>query len=281
MDAAIIFADILLVADALGQSLRFDEGLGPVLEPAVTPETLGRLDRCKVAGRLSPVLETVARVRADAPDGVAVIGFCGAPWTVATYMAAGRSPGEHLDARLWAYRDRESFGRLIDLIADVSVEYLVGQIDAGADAVKIFDSWAGVLPEREFERWVIGPTRVMVERLKGLRPGVPVIGFPRGAGTLYGSYVERTGVDAVAIDTGVPLAQALALQTSVPVQGNVDPMALLAGGEALDRAVDDVLGGLGGGPLVFNLGHGVNKETDPDNVARLVSRLRASQEQGL
>lgn len=274
MDAAIIFADILLIPEALGQSLRFEEGTGPLLEPAVTAERLGDLDAGGVAAHLSPIYETVARVRDGVPDETAVIGFCGAPWTVATYMATGRSPGEHLEARLWAYRDSESFGRLIDLIVEVSAEYLVRQIDAGANAVKIFDSWAGVLSEAQFRDWVIAPTRALVQKVRAARPEIAITGFPRGAGALYADYVDATGVDAVAIDTSVPIAQGQALQEKLAIQGNIDPMALMAGGVALDEAVDRVIGGFGKGRLIVNLGHGVNKETDPEHVAALVRRVR-------
>ncbi len=278
MDAAIIFADILLIADAMGQNLRFDEGIGPILEPRIDAKTLSRLDISKAEDRLRPIYETVSLVKNSVPGHVAVIGFCGAPWTVATYMAAGRSPGEHIDAKLWAYREPESFTVLIDLIVELSADYLVGQIDAGADTVKIFDSWAGVLSENQFDQWVVAPTRKLVAAVKARRPGTPVIGFPRGAGVLYDRFIDQTGIDAVALDTTVPMEFGRKLQKRIPVQGNIDPMALRAGGEVLDHAVDAVLDGLGSGPLIVNLGHGVNKETQPDHVARLVARVQGAED---
>ena len=280
MDAAIIFADILLVADALGQNLRFDEGIGPILEPKIDAETLSRLALGGAEERLKPIYETVSRVREGVDPKVAVIGFCGAPWTVATYMAAGQSPGEHIDAKLWAYRDPGSFTALIDMIIELSTDYLVGQIDAGADAVKIFDSWAGVLSEDQFDQWVVAPTRKLIAEVKSRRPEIPVIGFPRGAGALYDRYVDQTGIDAVALDTTIPMSYARVLQKKCPVQGNIDPMALMAGGEVLDRAVDTVLDGLGSGPLIVNLGHGVNKDTSPDHVGQLVERVHQAGDRG-
>jgi len=278
MDAAIIFADILLIADAMGQSLRFDEGIGPILEPKINAKNLSRLSLTKAEDRLRPIYETVSLVKSGVSTHVAVIGFCGAPWTVATYMATGRSPGEHIDAKLWAYGDPESFAALIDMIVELSVDYLVGQIDAGADAVKIFDSWAGVLGEDQFDQWVVAPTKKLVGAVKARRPDTPIIGFPRGAGALYDRYIDQTGINAVALDTTVPMDYGRKLQKKCPVQGNVDPMALRAGGEVLDRAVDVVLEGLGSGPLVVNLGHGVNKETNPDHVARFVTRIQEAKD---
>jgi len=278
MDAAIIFADILLVADAMGQKLRFDEGIGPILEPRIDAKTLSGLKISKAEDRLRPIYETVSLVKDGVPSHVAVIGFCGAPWTVATYMAAGRSPGEHIDAKLWAYEDPVSFAVLIDMIVELSADYLVGQIDAGADAVKIFDSWAGVLGEDQFGQWVVEPTRKLVAMVKARRPETPIIGFPRGAGMHYERYIDQTGIDAVALDTATPMEFGRKLQKMCPVQGNIDPMALRAGGEILDRAVDAVLEGLGSGPLIVNLGHGVNKETNPDHVGQLVERVQGAED---
>ena len=278
MDAAIIFADILLVGEALGQALRFDEGVGPILEPKINAANLSKLRLAGAEDRLKPIYETVFLVRQGISDDTAVIGFCGAPWTVATYMAAGKSPGEHIDGKLWAYQDPDSFADLMDMLVELSTDYLVGQIDAGANAVKIFDSWAGVLSQGQFEKWVIAPTKTLVENVKAKRPGVPIIGFPRGGGALYPDYIAKTGVDAVALDTTIPGAYGRDLQKLCPVQGNIDPIALMAGGEVLDDAVDRVLENFGSGPLVVSLGHGVNKETNPDHVAQLVERVRAAKD---
>ncbi|VAW18897.1 Uroporphyrinogen III decarboxylase [hydrothermal vent metagenome] len=280
MDAAILFADILLVAEALGQGLRFDEGVGPILEPKIDAHSLSQLDLAGAEDRLKPIYETVSLVRSGVNPETAVIGFCGAPWTVATYMAAGGPPGEHIEAKLWAYGDPRSFADLIDMIIELSIDYLVGQIDAGADAVKIFDSWAGVLSEDQFDLWVVAPTKKLIAGVKSRRPNTPVIGFPRGAGVLYDRYIDRTGIDAVALDTTIPMSFGRALQKKCPVQGNIDPMALRAGGKVLDRAVDTVLENLGSGPLVVNLGHGVNKHTNPEHVGQLVRRVHQAKDPG-
>lgn len=276
-DAAILFADILLVADGLGQTVRFEEGVGPILEPPLTEKDLAGLDPQAARARLQPILETVALVRARLAPDKALIGFCGAPWTVATYMAAGGTPGEHEAARLWAYGARgrrQGFQQLIDLLVEVSSDYLLGQIEAGVDAVQIFDSWAGVLPASEFRQWVIEPTTRLVKKIRARAPNVPIIGFPRAAGLGYLDYVRETGVDAVSVDTSAPLDLVRQLQDMVPVQGNLDPMALLAGGKALADGVDNLAATLGGKPFIFNLGHGVHRLTPPEHVGALVDRLR-------
>ena len=274
-DAAIVFSDILIVPYALGQKLDFVEGEGPRLEPVSTVAALAKLDAAAAPVRFAPVYEALERVTAELPLGVPVIGFCGAPWTVATYMVEGSGSKDQAEARLWAYRDPAGFQRLIDLLVEVSTGYLLGQVKAGAGALQIFDSWAGSLPEDGFRRWCIEPTRAMVRRVKAEAPGVPVIGFPRGAGVLTEAYAKETSVDALGCDTSLPLSWIKErLQALVPVQGNLDPVLLLAGGPALDRRVGEILAALGAGPFVFNLGHGILPETPPEHVSRLVDLVK-------
>jgi uroporphyrinogen decarboxylase len=273
MDAAILFSDILLVPRALGQNVGF-HGDGPALDVIADGRALATLS---LAGMdwLSPVYETIERVRGDLPEATALIGFAGAPWTVATYMVEGGSSRDFARVKAWAYREPDTFDRLIGLIEEATIGFLLGQISAGVEVVQLFDSWAGVLPEPVFARWVIAPTRRIVTAIKARFPDCPVIGFPRGAAMLYQRYVEETGVSAVGLDTTVPLADAAVLQQIVPVQGNLDPVALVVGREALAQAVRDIRRGLGGGAHVFNLGHGVLPETPPEHVAELARLLRA------
>lgn len=281
-DAAILFSDILVVCDALGQPLKFVEGEGPVLEPVATSEEIARLDPGKTGQKFSLVCETVNRLRSELPSETTLIGFCGAPWTVATYMVGGRGSPDQAAARLLAYRDPETFKRLIDLLVDVSVDYLSQQIAAGADVIQIFDSWAGSLPDDAFERWVIEPTKRMTAALESRHPGVPIIGFPRGAGVNAGKFVRETGVDGISCGTSEPLEAMRALAGArgndagaVAIQGNFDPLLLVSGGDALDRRVDDILEAMDGVPFIFNLGHGIVPQTPPENVARLVERVRS------
>jgi len=273
MDAAIIFADILLVPQALGQKLGFGDD-GPRLEPL--DETTGtkglRLEGA--VSRLDPVCETVRRSCAALPDETALIGFAGAPWTVATYMVEGGGSRDFHRVKSWAYRDPSGFQALIDLLTEATIAYLSAQISAGAEVVQLFDSWAGVLPEDDFARWVITPTRRITMELGKHFPEVPMIGFPRGAGLLYERYAIETGVNAVSLDTVVPKGFAWErLQSRLAVQGNLDPVLLITGGEALKRAVIELRAVLGGGPFVFNLGHGVLPQTPPENVAMLARLL--------
>jgi uroporphyrinogen decarboxylase len=272
-DAAILFSDILVVPHALGRDLRFEEGQGPLLEPI----SVGGIEALSVAGfheRLRPVYETVARVRSELPRGTTLLGFCGAPWTVATYMIAGRVTPDQTPARLFGYRHAEAMDRLLGKLAEVSAEYLVRQIEAGADAVQIFDTWAGVLDEECFGRFCVGPVAEIVNRVRHRFPDVPIIGFPRGAGEFYRSYWQETGVTAVGLDWTVPMAAAAGLQREGPVQGNLDPLRLLAGGEALREGISRILSGLGGGPLIFNLGHGILPETPIRHVERMLDEIR-------
>jgi uroporphyrinogen decarboxylase len=274
-DAAILFADILLVPDALGQGVRFLEGEGPRLDVIRSEADLARLSPGATRPKFARVFETVAKVRQDLPRETTLIGFCGAPWTVATYMVGGRGSADQADARLWAYRDAQGFQRLIDLLVEVSVEYLSGQVEAGADVVQIFDSWAGSLADDQFRRWVVAPTARMVAQLKKRHPAVPVIGFPRGAGVQAKSYAAETGIDGMSCDTSMPLdCIARELSGRTVVQGNLDPLLLVAGGQALEERVAEILAALSTKPFIFNLGHGIVPETPPENVARLVDVVR-------
>jgi uroporphyrinogen decarboxylase len=272
MDAAILFADILLVPHALGQKVGFGED-GPILEPVTEQLGMSGLRRDGFSG-LDPVYETVRRCRAGLPAETALIGFAGSPWTVATYMVEGGASRDFRRIKTWAYRDPSGFGALIELIVEATVDYLSGQIMAGADAIQLFDSWAGVLTETGFTRWVIEPTRRITARLKERFPAVPVIGFPRGAGLFYQRYVAESGVAAISIDTAVSGVFAReVLQGQIPVQGNLDPVALLVGGAVMEEEVRAIRRVLGGGPFTFNLGHGVLPQTPPENVAALARLL--------
>jgi len=274
-DAAILFSDILVVALALGRKVEFQVGEGPKLEPLDDADALSRMRDVADQNVLAPVYETVRQVKALLDDKTALIGFCGAPWTVATYIVAGHATPDQAPARLFAHRDPESFSRLIDRLVDASIDYLGKQLEAGADCVQIFDTWAGVLGPEQFDRWCIAPTQKIVEGVRKRVPRARIIGFPRGAGAMALPYVEMTGVSAIGIDWTFERAIARdALQSRVPVQGNVDPLALLAGGVALDREVDDVLRHLGEGPLIFNLGHGILPDTPIAHVERMLKRVR-------
>jgi uroporphyrinogen decarboxylase len=273
-NAAILFADILVVPDALGQQVRFLEGEGPQLDPLPDGKAIAQFDPAAVKPKFAQVYETVERVASALPANVPLIGFCGAPWTVATYMIAGHGTSDQAPARLWAYRDPGSFTALMDLLVEVSAEYLSGQIEAGARAVQIFDSWAAVLPEDEFRRWVIEPNKAIVDKLRARHGGVPVIGFPRGAGYNYAAYVRETGVDGVGCDTTLPVSVMRELASNVAVQGNLDPLALLAGGDALESAVRRLTDGLAGKRHIFNLGHGILPGTPLAHVEKLVALVR-------
>jgi uroporphyrinogen decarboxylase len=274
-DAAILFSDILVVPDALGQAVSFEEGHGPRLDAAPPAELLARLDPGKTAAKFAVVCETVERVRSALPAETALIGFCGAPWTVATYMIAGHGTPDQKPARLAAYRDPEHFARLIDLLAEVSVAYLSAQIRAGAQAVQIFDSWAGVLPDAEFARWCVEPAAKMTRLLREQHPDVPIIGFPRAAGAANArAFLDSTGVDAIGCDTAMPLTEMRALAESAAVQGNLDPFLLVAGGGLLESRVQDIIGALSGVPHIFNLGHGIVPETPIAHVERLIALVR-------
>jgi uroporphyrinogen decarboxylase len=271
-DAAIIFSDILTVPYALGRTVTFEENVGPRLNPVNAVDGLER-DPAIWREKLSPAYETLRKVRASLPAETSVLGFAGAPWTLATYMAAGRGGEEQKAAKLWGYRDPESFGALLDLLGDCVAAHLIAQIEAGADAVQIFDSWASGLPADVFERWVIAPTKRIVEKVRAAKPAAKIIGFPRAA-TLQGYefYADETGVDGISVDTSAP--QDWMSELDMPVQGNFDPLLLVAGGSVMERAVDALVDEMRGKPFIFNLGHGVLQETPPEHVAALVARLR-------
>lgn len=272
-DASILFSDILVVPHALGRDVRFEEGRGPQLTP-IAPAEIGALDGTAFHVNLAPVYEAVRRLRTKLPDEITLIGFCGAPWTVATYMIAGHGTPDQTPARLFAYRHPEAFSTLLNLLADHSAAYLVRQVEAGADAVQIFDSWSGVLDEACFEAFCAAPVARIVRQVRAACPDVPIIGFPKGAGASYGSYRARTRVTGLGLDWTVPLSAARAMQREGAVQGNLDPLRLVAGGKALTDGIDAILGALGDGPLVFNLGHGITPETPIAHVEAMVKQVR-------
>ena len=276
MDAAILFADILVVPDALGQALSYREGEGPVLEPVRNAAELGRLDMAGLHECLAPVYQTIRRLRQELPPATALIGFAGAPWTVATYMVEGGSSRDFATIKAWAYGDPEGFGRLMALLVDATTEYLEAQAEAGAEVVQLFDTWAGVLPESAFERWCVAPVAEIVRRFGKSHPEIPVIAFPRGAGVLYGGYAEATGVAGLGLDATVPLGWAArTLQPFATLQGNLDPLMLITGGAAMRREIGGILETLGKGPFIFNLGHGIVPATPPEHVAELAEFVRS------
>jgi uroporphyrinogen decarboxylase len=272
-DAAILFSDILTVPEALGQKVTFTEGEGPSMNPVTSAKGFNQ-DREQWASYFEPVYEALRLTRAGLPPETTLLGFAGAPWTLATYLAAGAGGDEQKAAKLWAYRDPEGFGYLLDILGECVAFHLIRQIDAGADAVQIFDSWASGLPAALYERVVVNPTRKIVAAVRAARPGAKIIGFPRAA-TLagYEIYVQATGVDAVSLDTAAPLRWA-AENLGCALQGNLDPIALIAGGAALDQAVDDILEATAGKPHIFNLGHGILPETPVAHVEQMLKRIR-------
>jgi uroporphyrinogen decarboxylase len=272
-DAAILFSDILVVPYALGCDVAFEDG--PVLTPVSDTAQLDR-DPGRWKTQLAPVYDAIRRVRPSLPSAVSLLGFAGAAWTLATYMAEGKGSADQRAAKLWGYRNPEGFQELLDTLGDCVALHLIRQLEAGADAVQLFDSWAGGLPARQFAEWVIAPTKRIVDRVRAVHPGAKIIGFPRAA-TLegYQRYAAETGVDAVSLDTAVPMGWAAReLPRSVVLQGNLDPIALVAGGRALADATDAILSAMRGRPFIFNLGHGVLPETPLEHVAELVARVR-------
>jgi uroporphyrinogen decarboxylase len=274
MDGAILFSDILIVPMALGQNLWFETGEGPRLAPTVQARAV--LDALHDAPEaLEPIYGTVRRVAGLLPPQTSFLGFAGSPWTVATYMIAGQGSREQAEARRLAYRDPVLMQALIDRIADCTITYLLGQIAAGVEAVQLFDSWSGSLSPAQFEQWVIAPTARIVAALHARVPGVPVIGFPKGAGGKLPAYARETGVDAIGVDETVdPVWAHASLPEDLPVQGNLDPLALIAGGVMLDGAVDRILEAFAGRPHVFNLGHGILPDTPIAHVEHLLARVR-------
>ena len=273
-DGAILFSDILVIPQALGQDLWFETGEGPRLAPTLLDGDMSAL--VPNPAQLGPIYETVRRVVAQLPAATTMLGFAGSPWTVATYMVAGLGTKDQAPARRLAYRDPDAFQRLIEAIVVATVDYLCGQIDAGVEAVQLFDSWAGSLAPEEFRRWVIAPNRAIVDAVRSRRPGTPIIGFPKGIGEKLPVYARETGVDALGIDETIdPVWANQALPASLPIQGNLDPIALLAGGAALENAVSRIRAAFSNRPHIFNLGHGILPETPVVHVENLLSMMRA------
>jgi uroporphyrinogen decarboxylase len=274
-DGAILFSDILVIPDALGRKVAFQEKIGPVLEPIRSAEELPGYNRNRLLAHLAPVFETVETLHRTLPKETALIGFAGAPWTVAVYMVEGRGGTDHGAIRHWAESDPEGFGKLMDLLTQATSDYLIEQVKSGAEVVQLFDTWAGLLAGEPFRRWVVQPTAAIVRKLRSAYPNIPIIGFPRGSGERFETYVHDTGVNAVGIDSDVALDWARdRLQTKVCVQGNLDNKLLVQGGAAMDEAMEKILAILGKGPFVFNLGHGILPETPPEHVVRLAERVR-------
>ena len=273
-DAAILFSDILTVPEALGQKVTFTEGEGPSLKPVTTAKGFVE-DREAWARYFEPVYEALRLTRAGLPQQTALLGFAGAPWTLATYLAAGAGGDEQKAAKLWAYRDPQGFAALLDILGECVAFHLIRQLDAGADAVQIFDSWASGLPEAAYSQLVVEPTRKVVEAVRAKRPNAKIIGFPR-ASTLagYQLYATVTGVDVIGVDTAAPWSWMASFAKAIPLQGNLDPLALIAGGTALDKAVDEILEAMAGKPHIFNLGHGILPETPIAHVEHLLKRIR-------
>jgi uroporphyrinogen decarboxylase len=264
-----------VIPHALGRTVRFVAGEGPKLDPLNDPSAFAHLQKQADHATLSPVIETVRLVKAALPANVTFLGFCGGPWTVATYMIAGHGTSDQAPARSFAYRHPEAFAQLIDILVDASADYLVRQLEAGVDAVQIFDTWAGILPPEQFARWSIAPTQKIIERVRQRVPGAKIIGFPRGAGSNLPRYINELAIDAVGLDWMVDLGFARdRIQTIKPVQGNLDPLALRAGGAALDRSVDAIVEALAGGPFIFNLGHGILPDTPIVHVEQMLKRVR-------
>ncbi len=276
-DAAILFSDILVVPDAMGQKVSFETGEGPRLEAISDAEGLARLTPVDM-DHLQPVLETIDRVKGALPPETTFLGFCGAPWTVASYMIAGRGTKDQEPARLFAYQHPDLFQNLIDRLIEASVTYLVAQLKAGVDGVQIFDSWSGVLPVCEFERWCLRPLKAIVDGVRAQVPGAKIIAFPRGAGPSHLIEIARMeGVSVVGLDTPVdPAWAAREIQPIKPVQGNLDPLALIAGGKPLEEAVGRIMGSFAGRPYIFNLGHGITPQTPIAHVEKLLKLVRAA-----
>jgi uroporphyrinogen decarboxylase len=274
-DAAILFSDILVVPDALGQKVAFEPNEGPKLDPISTSDDFSRLNARIDRRRLSPIFETIERVKLSLPMGTALIGFCGAPWTVACYMIAGKSTPDQSPARLFAYRQRDLFQHLVDRLTEASIDYLSWQIEAGAEAVQIFDTWAGVLPFSEFERWCLAPVTAIVAGLRLRHKNARVIGFPKGIGQALAGFAARTGINSLSLDSSTdPGWAAKTFDRSLALQGNLDPLALAAGGPALETAVRDIVRAFRGRPHIFNLGHGILPDTPIQHVESMLGFIR-------
>jgi uroporphyrinogen decarboxylase len=275
MDAAILFADILLILDAMGLGVTFEKGEGPLVEEISGPSDLARVPPQSAADRLSPVYETVSRVKAALPEGCALIGFAGSPWTVTLYAVEGRGKTDKSMAWRWAHGRKDDLAAAMDLVAEATAHYLARQVEAGADALMLFDSWAEGLPDNIFEEVIIAPTARLVTRLRDMGITVPIIGFPRGAGVMVADYVRATGVTAVGLDTAAsPKFINREIPEAFPVQGHLDPLLLIEGGGRLDARVDALLDAYRGRPHIFNLGHGIRPETPIAHVERVLDRIR-------
>jgi uroporphyrinogen decarboxylase len=275
MDAAILFSDILVVADGLGCQVTFVEGAGPKLEPVRSAAACARLRPGALAAKLAPVYAAIRALKRELSAETALIGFAGAPWTVAAYMVEGEGSKEFYTARAFARRDPAAFGGLIDLVTDATIEHLRAQVEAGAEVLQLFDSWAGVLPEGEFRRWCQEPVARIVRTLKSEHPEVPIIAFPRGAGLHLPNFAAAVPVDGLSLDTSVPVAALRAALPALCLQGNLDPVALLAGGASALEEAERIVTALASGPFIFNLGHGVLPDTDPEAVAALVAHVKS------
>lgn len=274
-DASILFSDILVVPDGLGQKVAFKEGEGPVLEPITSLEGLAPLDLARVVPHLAPVYEAVRRLTKSLPAETTLIGFAGAPWTVATYMVGGRTSSDQGAAKAWAYRAPGEFQKLIDLLVEATIQHLSAQVEAGVEVLQIFDTWAGSLPEPYFRRFALEPVKQIVAALRDKYPHVPIIAFPRGVGPLIVDYVRETGIQAVSLDTGLSTSWARdVVQPLTCVQGNLDPLLLVAGGDEMRAGVAHIMETLGNKPFIFNLGHGIVPQTPPEHVAELVEMVR-------
>jgi uroporphyrinogen decarboxylase len=285
MDAAIMFSDILVVPDALGQKVEFSEGIGPRLEPIEKPSDVLKLNFAHFEKTLKPVYEAIGNIRkqlkAENFDQTVLIGFAGSPWTIACYMIEGQGSKDFFKVRAYAYQNPESFSNLIDLLTEATAEYLVRQVHAGAEVLQLFDSWSGALEARQFQKWVVEPTRMIIKHIKSVHPHIKIIGFPKGAGYNALSYSQNTGIDALGLDFQTPTSWASRVfQPHIPVQGNLDPACLLAGGSALELAIETILHDLGQGPFIFNLGHGIDKNTPIEHVEHVVKIVRQKRNQG-
>ena len=274
-DASILFSDILVVPHALGQKVWFEEGAGPKLEALTSAGDIDRLGLDGFHEHLAPVYETVGRLRQELPAETTLIGFSGAPWTVASYMLEGGSSKDFGTAKSWAYGRHEEFKRLIDLLVEATASYLIRQAEAGAEVLQIFDSWAGVWPEADLQRWCLEPCKKIIAKVNAAHPDIPIILFPRGVGLAYRGFALNSGAQGLGLDTTVPLTWARdQLQSELTVQGNLDPIMLVAGGDALERGVAHILESLSGGPFIFNLGHGIVPQTPLAHVERLMRLVR-------
>lgn len=276
-DGAILFSDILVIPHALGRKVDFVAGEGPKLDPLSEPKMIASVRRQVDHAALAPVYETIRKVKAELPSHVTFLGFCGAPWTVATYMIAGHGTPDQAPARLFAYSHPTAFAELIDILVEASASYLVAQLRAGVDAVQIFDTWAGILPPDQFARWSIEPTARIVAAVRKEIPDAKIIGFPRGAGTMLERYAAELPLDAVGLDWMIDKTFAREkIQSRTAVQGNLDPLVLIAGGDAMDREIDSVLEAFSEGPFIFNLGHGITPEAPIEHVERMIKRVRGA-----